>query len=468
VFRTTSRTMFSVLALAMLVVVTGCSDDDQVITPPEMGDGAMLRVVHASPNAPAVDIYAEGVTSPIWTGAAYTQTTDYTPLAAGDYNIQLRAAGADPATPPAFETGLITVPEGATITAIAVGNFGSVNDADRFRILLAVENFTNPGASNAAVRIIHGSPDAPTVGIDVGDDGTADVPNFERFADTGEAGVALPAATELQIAILAGATRVTGFTTPALPDGAELFVIATGFLAQKPNADDGFGLLAVGPSGTIGLLRQNPVVYALHGGPDAPRVDIAVGGAVIVSDLGFGEISEPVQVPPGSYTLSFRETGMMAEAASADTPALAAGETYLATASGFLGNSTFGLVAVAEQFADNNSPLVRVVHAAQDAPAVDVGTVSGGTLTPVADYTNVSYAESSRPEGTVLPVGGLLIGVAGTGNTSPAVTFDVTTAAGLKAIAVAAGAFQSAGAPFRLLVVDTDMSPWTVTTINPN
>jgi hypothetical protein len=472
VFTQNTKAILSVLALSMLVIFAGCSDDDDPINPggPEMGDGAMLRVVHASPNAPAVDIYAKGVSTPIWSGAAYTQTTDYKSLAAGNYVIQLRGAGAEATDPPAFETDEITVPEGATITAIAVGNFGSTSDSDEFRILLAVENFSAPGANSAAVRIIHGSPDAPTVGLDLGDDGTADVSDFKRFDDTGEAGVPLPSGQALQIGILAGTARVTAFTTPQLPDGANLFVIATGFLSQKARDDEGFGLLAVGPAGTVGLIRQNPVVYALHAGPDAPPVDIYAGSAKLVDNLSFGEIAAPVQVPPGSYTLAFRATGSTADAATATTPALAAGEVYLATASGFLADNSFGLVYAAEQFGLNPAPLVRVVHAAQDAPAVDVGTVDGlGELTPVSDYTNLGYGESSRSEGTGLPVGGLLIGVAGTGSTTPAATFNVTTANGISVFAVAAGAFQTPSPnTFRLLVVDTGASQWTVSTINPN
>ena len=78
-----------------------------------MGEGAMLRVVHASPNAPAVDVYAEGVAAPLLTDLAYTETSMYLDLDAGTYNIQLRGAGADPTSAPAFETGDSMIPEGA-------------------------------------------------------------------------------------------------------------------------------------------------------------------------------------------------------------------------------------------------------------------------------------------------------------------------------------------------------------------
>ena len=90
------RNLMMLLAMgALLAVLAGCSDDDtNPITGPGMGQGAMLRAVHASPDAPAVDIYVEGVADPVAVALGYTQTTPYLDLAAGTYNIQLRAHGA--------------------------------------------------------------------------------------------------------------------------------------------------------------------------------------------------------------------------------------------------------------------------------------------------------------------------------------------------------------------------------------
>lgn len=473
---TKTRTRWLVAAMSMLIVFAiGCSDDDESpMLAPDMGSGAMVRVVHASPDAPAVDVYAEGVTAPLIQDLAYGETSAYLDLAAGTYNIQLRAAGSPAGSTPAFETGDLAIPDGAKITAAAVGLLSSSDAADKFRVLPLVENFAAPGTGNAAVRIIHASADAPTVALDVGNDAAPEVTGFDRFADTGEAGVALPANTELQVAVWAGnpLSRVTVFTTPQLPDGGELFVIATGLLGKLPRETDGFSLLAVGPNGSIGFIKQNPVVFALHSSPDAPPVDIYAGGAELVNNLSFGEISGAIQVPPASYTLSFRATGSSAEAAAATTPVLAAGERYLAIASGFLGGTgdqAFTLLPFADAFAlDTTSPQVRVIHASPDAPPVDVGTVSGGTLTPVADFTNLAYKEGSSASGTTLPVGTLPIGVAATGTTTPVASFDVGTSAGLRAFAVAAGSLTGTGETFRLVVVDTGTFPWTAAEVAPN
>ncbi|MFT5234605.1 MAG: hypothetical protein ACI9UK_001914 [Candidatus Krumholzibacteriia bacterium] len=463
----------SILALGLI----GCSDDDDTVTgvDPEMGKGAMLRIVHASPNAPAVDVYAEGVAEPLVQNLAYTTTTPYLDLAPGVYNVQLRAAGASPTSPIAFETGDLVIPEGAVITAAAVGLFGSADAEATFRVIPLVEDWTDPGAGNAAVRIIHASADAPTVSIDVGNGGTPEVPDFERWADTGAAGVALPAGTPLDLDIWAGSPlgRVTAFQTPALPE-ANIIVIATGLLGELPRDEMGFGLLAIGPDGTVGFIKQNPTIFVLHASPDAPAVNVNVAGTSVelINNLDFSELSAAVQVPAGAYSLDIIVNSSGAVAATVDTPALAAGERYLAIASGFVGGATeaFTVLPYADGFGESASPLVRVVHASPDAPPVDVGLWDGAVFTPVADYSNLSFGDASPAGGLVLPADTFTIGVASTGTTTPAATFGLTLSSGQKAFAIATGSLTGVvgSETFRLMLVDVTGFPWQTAQVMPD
>lgn len=461
--------------LAMSFALAGCSDDndDATMTGPDLGDGVMLRVVHGSPDAGLVDVYAEGVAMPLLSSVPYAAVSGYLELDAGTYNIQLRPAGASAGSAPVYETGDVTVADGETYTAVAAGLIGSTDPSTAFRVLLLREDWADPGVGNAAVRIVHTAADAPAVAIDVGNDGSPEIASLDRFADTGAAGVALPAGTPLSVGIWTAEplNKVTAFSTPALPEG-EILLIAVGRLADLPRDETGFGILAVGAEGAIGLIRQDPSVFFLHASPDAPAVDVRVGGtdAVLVDALSFGDLSPAVQVPPASYSLDVVLDAGGALVETVTTPALMAGERYLAVATGFAGDTErgFAVLALKDDFAESMDALVRVVHASPDAPTVDVGVWDGAVFTPVSPLSNLSYGDASTGDGTAIAPGGLTIGLAGVGSASPVATFDLSLTSGLRAFAVAGGSLAERGESFRLLVVDATSFPWQTVQVLPN
>ena len=466
------------IALALLLALTACGDNDPTPFDPDPvpATSSQVRVVHASPDAPPVDVYAEGVATPLFSGLAYGETSDYIGVAAGTYVLEVRPAGADPSSTPAFETGPVDIPADVTITAIAAGLLSDLPVGDgAFRILPLVEEFQGPGAGNAAVRVVHGAGDAPTVALDLGDDGAPEYTNLPRFMDTGAAGLPLPGGQALQIAILNeedSQNRVTAFTTPELPAGANLFVIATGRLAALPREDDGFSLLAVAATGSIGFIKQNPTVYALHASPDTGAVDISTGGSLLVNDLAFGQISAPLQVPPASYALDFSQGAT--DYGSQTTPELAAGETYLAIASGFSVNGppAFQLLPYVEGFDDvpASSALVRGVHSSPDAPPVDIGIVDMG-FTPIPGWTNVSFGDATAAEGTPLPAASpVTLGIAQTGMMTTLFEFTVTPVATTRLFAVAAGSVTGVGGSqtFRLILVNATSAPWASIEVTPD
>ena len=70
-----------ILALAMLaaVALTACSDDNNDVTAP--GTTAQLRVVHASPDAPNVDVFVDNAS--VLANVAYKTASDYLPVPSG-------------------------------------------------------------------------------------------------------------------------------------------------------------------------------------------------------------------------------------------------------------------------------------------------------------------------------------------------------------------------------------------------
>lgn len=406
---------------------------------------ARLRVVHASPDAVPVDIYANGAL--LVAGLAYQEATPYVDVPAGFYDVDIRAAGADPASPPVFSVPGLQLTGNTDFTALAAGFLGSTDAADRFRVLALVDDFGTVSPDTFNTRIVHASGDAPTVDVDVANDGSSEIPALARFADTGTAPIALPADTSLQVGLAGGALA---FTVPGLPAGAAVTVIATGRLgAARASEPDAFGLLAVIDGVGTAFLRENPKVYAFHGSPDAPTVDVKVGSATIVDDLSFRDLSSAVQVPPGSYDLDIYDDSGTGYVTTWTTPELQAGERYLAVATGFLtGAPAFTIVATNEAIPlDAANASLQAIHASPDAPTVTPGIELGGfvPLAPAFSFTEISPA-------IVAPPGDYELALSLDG-TSTALKFPlVTLGAGDRFFAIANGSLLEGG--FGITLID--------------
>ncbi len=451
----------------------GSSGSSGATTPPgPAGDNARIRVVHASSDAPAVDIYAAGVATPLARGLSYGDTSAYLDVPAATYQIELRVSPSTASDLPVFVSPPITLVKGSIQMIAAAGLAGSKTAGDKLRLLAFDDGPAPIGLGKARLRIVHASADAPTVGIDVANDDPSkpELPGLARFADQG--GVELPADTELQVGIDAGGSRVTAFSVPKLPNGQALTVFATGLVSKLPRDAAGFALLVVGPNGTVGFLKQNPIVYALHAGVDAPEVDVCAGGARIIDDLAFGKIAGPLQVPVGDVKLDIFAHSAGAgcpttpPAASAKLTGLTAGERYLAIATGYLappsGGQPFGVLAFSDGFtADAAATRARVIHASPNAPTVDVGPFAGSTVTPAVRA--LAFGKSSDAAGLALPPPMLDLGITPADeNTTIVGKYGVPTPAGTRAFVVAAGALGHGTRPLRLAVIDTSPTPWTV------
>lgn len=502
------------------LVDTGPGDTGVTDTGPvDAGATARLRVVHAAPGAGNVDIYAAGATTAAAPNVAYGTATGYLNLPPGPIAFDIRAAGATGT--PAFTTPSVTLVAGRSYTVIAAGRLASTDAADRFRVLALAENFT-ANATGAQVRVVHAGSDAPTVGIDVGNDNpaTAEVGSLARFADTGETGVALPGTSALQVGIVTGtpAATVTAFTTPALGAGSQWFVIATGLLPSFDTAvNNGFGLLAVNQAGAVAFIKQNPRVHVIHAGADAPAVDLFAGPAgaganpartlEIVDNLQYptrtgttttGGIAT-AQVPPGSYGIdifaytagSTRPAG--APAFTVPTLAVEAGRQYVAIAAYFLApqagqtppDSAFTVLpleyGITNDATTATAPRIVAVHASGDAPNVDLGVLAGTTFTPV--FSNVPRGASSPATGTSVPADPFTLAVRAAGATTNAATFAIDLDVNQKVFVLASGALTPRAASgggladqsFHLSAVfanpgTVQLGPgaWSLARINPN
>ena len=120
-------------------------------------DMAMVRVVHASPDAPAVDVWVNG--SKTLTNVPFFTASDYLSLPAGSYDIMVVPTGKT--EPAVIDAKGVKIEAGKAYTVAAIGKLADIKAA------IYADNLSAPAAGKAHVRVIHASPDAPAVDIKV-------------------------------------------------------------------------------------------------------------------------------------------------------------------------------------------------------------------------------------------------------------------------------------------------------------
>lgn len=135
----------AVLVLALLLAVPAFAQS-----------GPRVRVIHASPDAPAVDVWADGQVA--FSNAPFKGITAYATLTQGMHNFKVVPAGAT--TPVVIEANL-DLQNNTDYSIVALNVLGSIEP------LVLVDNNALPAAGKAHVRFVHASPDAPAVDIAV-------------------------------------------------------------------------------------------------------------------------------------------------------------------------------------------------------------------------------------------------------------------------------------------------------------
>jgi hypothetical protein len=116
--------------------------------PAAAADEAFVRVVHASPDAPNVDVWVDGET--VLTDVPFTAVSDYLSLAGGTYNIQVSATGT---TDPVIEAD-VTLEAGTSYTIAATGLLADITAT-------VLMDDRSPADGQAKLRVFHASPSAP-------------------------------------------------------------------------------------------------------------------------------------------------------------------------------------------------------------------------------------------------------------------------------------------------------------------
>jgi hypothetical protein len=138
------------LALITLTLVSCDDDDDDMETPK-----AQVMVVHASPNAPAVDVRINNTVA--LTNLAYPSNSSYTAVNAGTTNLKVSP------------TGTTTYVIDANVTLAANTNYSvfAIDSVTKIKAAVVTDNLAAPAAGKAHVRFFHFSANAPAVDIAV-------------------------------------------------------------------------------------------------------------------------------------------------------------------------------------------------------------------------------------------------------------------------------------------------------------
>jgi hypothetical protein len=216
------------LAAAVALGAVGCGDD---AAEPGASE-ARVRVVHASPDAPAVDVLVDGTA--VLEGVGFGAASSYLPLEAGDRRLQVRAAGTSTVViddQPALD-------DGASYTVIASGLVADIS------ALVLRDDPTAPPAGRARLRVVHGAPSAPAVDVYVtapGADLAGATPALTgvEFRDASSY-LEVPAGSYQVRVTVAGTTQVAIDTgTLALAAGQ----VRTAIAIDAPGAGAPFGVL---------------------------------------------------------------------------------------------------------------------------------------------------------------------------------------------------------------------------------
>jgi hypothetical protein len=218
-----------------------------------------------------------------------------------------RVAAASQATPPAGDMGDI-------MTALGIGADG-----------------------DAAINVLHLSPDAPAVDILLNGETALENVAFGQFSGW----VAVPGG-EHQVQVvptgeMADAAVIDAMVT--VEAGAAYHIAAVGTLDDIQ--------AAIFQANLSELTGDTARVRAIHVSPDAPAVDIAVtGGDVLIENLEFPNASDALEVPAGAYDLEIRPTGTMDVALPLPGVEFEAGMVYDVFAIGLVADGSLTVLVV--------------------------------------------------------------------------------------------------------------------------
>lgn len=256
----------------------------------QSGEGR-LRFVHAIPGASAIDIYTDGQLT--ISGLNFGDASTYVHVPAGSHQLTVTQSGA---TTPLWEQ-TVSAAAGSATTLVAA----SASEA-QFQVYADDLNPLPLGKARfTAVHAIAGGPEVDLILAD----GRPVIPGLTAGTPAGTLDV--PVFTYDFAVVPAGGSASEPLVTaePASLDSGTSYTLVIYGTTDTPATL----LLSAPTSAEV----ESGFVRAVHGVADAPAIDVYLNDTLAISALSFGDATEHIAVPAGTYDVTVRGTGSDAE-----------------------------------------------------------------------------------------------------------------------------------------------------------
>ena len=427
-----------ILLASSVLMLAACDNDDDDPPPVQLpASTTTVQVLHASPDAPAVNVFIDG--DEALSDVDYKDASGWVTLDSGTYSIDVQAIlpsgdlsvlGADLAFEEDTINTVVALNDVQNIEPVVLSQPGTAVSAGAARVWVL-------HAANNVQDLVGGPVDVYVTAPDA--DLTAEAPlGSFNFKETLPAdGPAELTAGDYQIRVGVGTPGDANFLlaydsgTVTLPDGADLVIAA---VPNTTRGESPVSLVVLDSNGSGEILSDGTPagLRVVHASNNTPAVDVFADGAALIEGLefpNFAPVDGPTEVPAGTYSVAVAPAGDGVEAAAIGPADLefAAGTTTDVIAVGRLGGTEGTIEELTVTVADDDPrpiPLfakVRIIHASVTAATATADSVDIYVTAPNTDISDESVAPT-------------LSGVAYLANTGflalPGGTYDITVTVG--------------------------------------
>jgi hypothetical protein len=211
------KLILALLVSLLTLTFIGCDDEETPVSPTPLPSNSLVKVVHASPDAPGVDLLVDNTIA--GTNLTFPNNTGYLTVPSGTRNVKVNV------------TGTSTTVIEANLNLMTNKNYSvfAVNSVANIEAIVIEDDLTSPAQGKAHVRFIHLSPDAPAVDVTLSD-GTVVFGNKSFKEST--AFTPLDAGTyDLEVRVAGTSTVALDLPVINLEAGKIYTVFAKGFLS---------------------------------------------------------------------------------------------------------------------------------------------------------------------------------------------------------------------------------------------